>query len=668
MSEPSATRLASAIRFLAIDAIVRAGEGHQGVPLGMAEIATALYTRHLKFDAADPTWPDRDRVVLSNGHGSMLLYALLHLSGYERIGIEQVSTFRDFGSRCEGHPEFDPASGIEVTTGPLGQGIANAFGMAVAEAYLNARFGAGVVDHRTYAFVGDGCLQEGIGQEMISLAGHLRLGKLTLLWDDNRITDDGATDLAISEDVAARFRVAGWHVVEVDGHDVDAVSAAIDDAKGDARPSLIACRTIIAKGLARLQGQRGGHSAKLFPEDAAAARAQLAWSSPPFEVPADVLAGWRDAGRRSRPERERWQARLAALPPAERAEFERIVAGELPEGWRDVLLAYKRSALEREPLASGIFISAEINDQLVDRMPERMVACADLEAPTNHKRRLAAFTAEDRSGAYVHCGVREHVMGAMANGMAAHGGVVPLAVTYLAFSDYERPAMRMAALMGLPVKFVFSHDSIGIGRNGPTHQPVEILASLRAMPNMLVLRPADAAEAAECWEIAFEHRSGPSTLVFARQALPHVRRAHTSTNLSRRGAYVLAEADGGPREVTLLATGSEVTLALAARAALQAAGTPTAVVSMPSWELFAAQDSAYRSSVLGAGTARLGCEAALRFGWDRWLGERGGFVGMTGFGASGPAEVLYPHFGITAEAIVAEARRLLATRPESAIA
>jgi len=668
MSEPSPTGLANAIRFLAIDAIVRAGEGHQGVPLGMAEIATALYTRHLKFDAAEPTWPDRDRVVLSNGHGSMLLYALLHLSGYERIGSEQVSTFRDFGSRCEGHPEFDPASGIEVTTGPLGQGIANAFGMAIAEAHLNARFGDGVVDHRTYAFVGDGCLQEGIGQEMISLAGHLRLGKLILLWDDNRITDDGATDLSISEDVAARFRVADWHVVEVDGHDLDAVSTAIDAAKSDPRPSLIACRTVIAKGIARLQGQRGGHSARLFPEDATKAREQLGWSSPPFEVPADVLAAWRAAGRRSRGEREGWRARVAVLPPAERAEFERIVAGELPEGWRDVLLEYKRGALDRAPSPSGIFISAEINDLLVERMPERMVACADLEAPTNHKRRLAAFTADDRRGAYVHCGVREHVMAAMANGMAAHGGVVPLAVTYLAFSDYERPAMRMAALMGLPVKFVFSHDSIGIGRNGPTHQPVEILASLRAMPNMLVLRPADAAEAAECWEVAFEHRSGPSTLVFARQALPHVRRMHTSANLSRRGAYVLAEASGGAREVTLLATGSEVALALAARDTLQAAGTPTAVVSMPSWELFAAQDAAYRSSVLGPGTVRVACEAALRFGWDRWLGERGGFVGMTGFGASGPAEVLYPHFGITPAAIVAEARRILASQPETVTA
>ncbi len=661
MESPAPSRLADAIRFLAIDAIVRAGEGHQGVPLGMAEIATALYTRHLKFDAADPTWPDRDRVVLSNGHGSMLLYALLHLTGYERMGIEQISTFRDFGSRCEGHPEIDPASGIEVTTGPLGQGIANALGMAVAEAWLNARFGDGIVDHHTYAFVGDGCLQEGVGQEMIALAGHLHLGKLILLWDDNRITDDGSTALSISEDVSARFRVADWHVAEVNGHDLEAVSDAIAAAKADPRPSMIACRTVIARGIVRLQGQRGGHSARLFAEDAAQARRDLDWTSAPFELPVDVLSAWRAAGTRHRAEREGWAARVAALPAAERTEFERMLAGEMPAGWREVLADYRRRSAAAEPATSGIFVSAEINNALVDLLPERLVACADLEAPTNHKRRLAAFTAADRRGTYVHCGVREHVMGAMANGMAAHGGVVPLAVTYLAFSDYERPAMRMAALMGLPVKFVFSHDSIGIGKNGPTHQPVEIMASLRAMPNMLVMRPADAVEAAECWEIAYEHRTGPTTLVFARQALPHVRPAPGTENRSRRGAYVLAEAEGGPRSVTLLATGSEVALALAARRELQAAGTPTAVVSMPSWELFEAQDAAYRAAVLGAGTVRVACEAALRFGWDRYLGERGGFVGMRGFGASGPADALYKHFGITSQAIVAEARRLLDT-------
>jgi transketolase len=652
-------RLAHAIRFLSIDAIVRATEGHQGVPLGMAEIATALFTRHLKFNPLDPTWPDRDRFVLSNGHGSMLLFSLLYLTGYEAISLEQIKTFRELGSHCEGHPEFNPAHGIEVTTGPLGQGIANAFGMAVAEAYLNARFGAGLVDHHTYAFVGDGCLQEGIGQEMISLAGHLRLGKLILFWDDNRITDDGATALSISEDVGARFRVADWHVVEVDGHDIEAVSAAIAEAKKDPRPSLIACRTVIARGIARLQGQRGGHSGKLFPEDVEAARSSLGWPHPPFEVPADILQAWRDAGRHSDGQYAAWRRRVEALPATERAEFERVMAGRLPSGWREVLLDYKRRAANQNPAPGGIMISAEINDLLTEVLPERMVGCADLEAPTSHKRRLQAFTAQDCSGVYVHCGVREHVMGAMANGMAAHGGVIALAVTYLAFSDYERPAMRMAALMGLPVKFVFSHDSIGVGKNGPTHQPVEILASLRAMPNMLVMRPADAVEAAECWEVALERHDGPSTLVFARQSLPLVRHEHVEKNLSQRGAYVLAEAEGGARAVTLLATGSEVALALEARARLQAQGIPTAVVSMPCWELFDAQDDAYRAAVLGRDTVRIGVEAALRFGWDRYLGERGGFIGMTGFGASGPAEALYEHFGITPAAIVAEAKRCL---------
>jgi transketolase len=663
MSQPATAPLANAIRFLAIDAIVRATEGHQGVPLGMAEIATALYTRHLKFLPADPTWPDRDRVVLSNGHGSMLLYALLHLTGYAQFPIEEIRRFRELGAHCEGHPEIDPASGIEVTTGPLGQGIANAFGMAVAEAYLNARFGDGLVDHHTYAFVGDGCLQEGVGQEMISLAGHLKLGKLVLLWDDNRITDDGSTALSISENVAERFRVADWHVVEVDGHDLEAVSAALAAAKSDPRPSLVACRTVIARGIARLQGQRGGHSGRLHPEDAEIARRELDWPHAPFEIPPQVLDAWRAAGERGRGAHQAWQERHAALSAGQRAEFDRVMAGELPAGWREVLQAYKRRAVDLEEAPGGIMISAEINDLLTEVLPERMVGCADLEAPTSHKRRLEAFTAGHRAGAYVHCGVREHLMGAMANGMAAHGGVIPLAVTYLAFADYERPAMRMAALMGLPVKFVFSHDSIGVGKNGPTHQPVEILASLRAMPNMLVLRPADAVEAAECWEIALEQRSGPTTLIFARQALPTVRRQPQDQNLSRRGAYVLEEAEGGARAVTLLATGSEVAVALQARQQLQAEGIPTAVVSMPCCERFDAQDAGYRAAVLPPGGVRVAVEAAVRFGWDRYLGERGGFVGMTGFGASGPADALYELFGITPTAVAAEAKRLSQTLP-----
>jgi transketolase len=451
-------------------------------------------------------------------------------------------------------------------------------------------------------------------------------------------------------------------VVEVDGHDIEAVSAALEAARADPRPSLLACRTVIGRGIPRVQGRREGHSARLHPDDAAAARELLGWPHAAFEVPAPVLSRWREAGRRSAAGHAAWQARVGALPAAERHEFERVMRGELPEGWRTVLEDYRRRAIESPRAEGGILISAEINDLLAPVLPERMVGCADLEAPTSHKRSLRAFTAQDRGGAYVHCGVREHVMGAMANGMAAHGGVVPLAVTYLAFSDYERPAMRMAALMGLPSKFVFSHDSIGIGRNGPTHQPVEILASLRAMPNMLVMRPADAVEAAECWEVALAHRTGPVSLVFARQALPAVRTRHTQENLSRRGGYVLAEAERGPRRVTLLATGSEVLLALAARDRLEAADVATAVVSLPCWELFDAQDTAYRQAVLGPGTVRVAVEAAMRFGWDRYLGERGGFIGMAGFGASGPAEALYDKFGITPDAIAGEALRLVEAR------
>lgn len=659
MTNVNPSQMANAIRMLSVDAIVRATEGHQGVPLGMAEISTALFGQHMKFNPKDPLWPDRDRFVLSNGHGSMLLYSLLYLTGYEHISLDQIKSFRELGSHCAGHPECDPAMGIEVTTGPLGQGIANAFGMAVAEAYLSAKYGKDIVDHYTYAFVGDGCLQEGIGQEMISLAGHLRLGKLVLFWDDNRITDDGSTSLSISENVSDRFRVAGWHVIEVDGHDIDEVAAAIVLAKKDPRPSMIACRTIIGKGIPRVQGQRGGHSARLYEEDAAATREALGWPHAPFEIPAEVLGAWRAAGERSAAEYQDWKARVAALPAPQRAEFERIQAGKLPEDWQDVLIDYRKRAVEQGLPQAGIMLSAEINDLLLEVLPERMVGCADLEAPTSHKRRLQAFNADDKSGAYVHCGIREHVMGAMANGMAAHGGVIPLAVTYLPFSDYERPAMRMAALMKLPVKFVFSHDSIGIGKNGPTHQPVEILASLRAMPNMRVMRPADAVEASECWEIALEQRTCPVSLVFARQNLPLVRTSHSATNLTRRGAYVLAEAEGGKRKVTLLATGSEVALAVEARKQLQAEGIPTAVVSMPCWDLFEEQDDAYRAEVLGVGTVRVGVEAAMKFGWERYIGDNGGFVGMTGFGASGPADQLYKLFGITPEAIVAQAKKRL---------
>jgi len=651
--------MAHAIRFLSVDAILAAGEGHQGVPLGMAEIATTLYARHLKFDPAAPTWPDRDRVVLSNGHGSMLLYSLLHLTGYHEISLDALRRFRELGSPCAGHPERDLLAGIETTTGPLGQGIANALGMAIAEASLNARFGDTLVDHRTWAFVGDGCLQEGVGQEVVQLAGHLRLGKLTFLWDDNAITDDGATQLSISEDVAERFRVAHWHVQEIDGHDIAAVDVAMAATRLDPRPSLIACRTAIARGLPRLEGQRGGHSGKLFPQDRAEMAERYRWTADSFEVPLAIAKAWRGTSARGAEARTAWAARIAGTAGPVRQEFERVHARALKPGWREAIHDFKRRAASEGQGAFSIGSSGEIAAALYDVLPEIMTACADLEAPTNHKRQLSAFDAEHRSGRYLHCGVREHAMGALTNGIAAHGGVIPLAVTYLPFSDYERPAMRMTALMGLPSIFVFSHDSIGIGKNGPTHQPVEIIASLRAMPNMLVLRPCDAVEAAEAWEIALERETGPTSLIFARQSLPQLRRDGGSENRSERGAYVLTEAEGGARKVTLLSTGSEVQIALAARELLQRENIPAAVVSMPSWSLFEAQDRAYRQSVLGTGCVRVAVEAAVKFGWERWIGEDGGFIGMSGFGASGPAEELYRHFGITAEAVAAEARARL---------
>lgn len=650
--------MANAVRFLSMDAIERVGEGHPGTPLGAADIATALFTRHLKFNLEDPLWFDRDRFVQSNGHGSMLLYALLHLSGYAKMPLDEIKRFRELGSRCEGHPEYDPSCGIETTTGPLGQGIANAAGMALAEAFLNRRFGPGIVDHRTWALVGDGCLQEGVGHEVISLAEHLRLGKLCFLWDDNLMTDDGGIELASTEDMPARFRAAGWHVQEVDGHDIEALSAAMLLTKRDPRPSMVACRTVIGRGIPGVEGTRAAHSARVLRRHSDAAREALGWPYPAFTVPDDVLSAWREAARRSLPEHEAWQARVAALPTDKRRELDRLREGRLPEGWERELRAFARDAAAGRRTESGIKLPGDIVDIVAEAIPELVSGAPDLEGATQHKRRMGTFTASDQGGRYVHYGIREHAMGAIMNGMAAHGGVVPVGVTYLVFSDYMRPTLRLAAMMGLPVQFVFSHDSIGIGRNGPTHQPVEYLASLRAIPNMLVLRPADAVEAAECWEVALNNRTGPSSLVFARQPLESVRDV-AGANLSARGAYVLVEAQGGARRATLLATGSEVALAVKARAALQAEGVPTAVVSMPSWELFERQDRAYRDGVLGRGTIRVGVEAAVRLGWDRYLGEDGGFVGMAGFGASGPEQELFEHFGITPEAVAAEVRRRL---------
>ena len=644
---PNIQSMADAIRFLAIDAIRKAGEGHQGVPLGMAEIAATLYANHLKVAPEDPLWPDRDRVVLSNGHGSMLLYALLHLSGYEKVSLEALKSFRTLHSVCAGHPEIEQDAGIEITSGLLGQGIACAVGMAVAEERLAARFGRDLVNHRTWAFVGDGCLQEGMGQEAISLAGHLQLGRLTFLWDDNQITDDGDTALSISEDVPARFRAAGWHVVPVDGHDIDAVDTALTAAKADPRPSLIACRTTIARGIPRLQGQRGGHSAPLTVEDTQEARAARNWPHPAFHVPQEVYDDWRCAMDRGAQARTDWMARLATHP--EKEEFTRWMTGALPTGWADAL-----PGSCEEPRAT-ILSSGDICDALTRVLPESIVLCADLEAPTNHKRSRLAFTPANRAGTYVHCGVREHLMGAMVDGIAAHGGLRPINVTYLAFADYERPAMRMAALMGLPALFVFSHDSIGVGSNGPTHQPVETLAGYRAMPNMRVFRPADAVETREAWQIALETGDGPSMLALSRQDADQVR-SDTSENLTRFGAYVLA----GPeqdRDLTLIATGTEVGLAMQARETLAPLGIRTTVVSMPCWELFEDQPAAYQAQVLGD-APRIAIEAALKFGWERWLRPTDRFIGMTGFGASAKAPALYAHFGITENRIVEAAKEL----------
>jgi len=620
--------MANAIRFLSMDALERINDGHPGTPLGCAEITTALFTRHLKFNPKDPHWPDRDRFVQSNGHGSMLIYSLLYLSGYEKMSIDQIMNFRQLGSRCPGHPEYDLDAGVETTTGPLGQGVANAVGMAVAEEFQRHRFGPELVNHRTYALFGDGCMMEGVTQEVISLAGHLQLGNLTFMWDDNKITDDGDIAQATSDDNLARFRLSGWHVVEADGQDVDSVDAALSLAKDDPRPSLVACRTEIGFGVPRIQSQRAAHGGKVSKEDTDAARAFLGWPHEPFVVPDDVLAAWRTAGLRNVDAYDAWHQRFGSLPAGEKAEFERVLNRDLPDGWLDALHAFKNAMAEEKPSQPTIKTSGAVVGVLADAVPELIGGAPDLEAATKHKNHMRPFTKDDRGGTYIHYGVREHAMGSMMNGMVLHGGVVPYGATFLTFSDYERHSLRMAAMMGLPVLFVFSHDSIGIGRNGPTHQPVEQIPSLRAIPNMLVFRAADAVETAECWELALCQKDRPSVLIHSRQAVPTLRVDGGAENRSAMGAYVLADAEGGERRVTLFATGSEVQVALAARETLQAEGVPTAVVSMPCWELFEEQDAEYRGSVIGRGTVRIAVEAATGLGWERYVGEDGGFVGM----------------------------------------
>ena len=653
-------RMANAIRALAMDAVEAARSGHPGMPMGMADAATVLFTRFMKFDSAAPDWPDRDRFVLSAGHGSMLLYALLHLTGYPDMTMDEIRRFRQLGSRTAGHPEYGHAAGIETTTGPLGQGIATAVGMALAERMMAARFGEDAVDHRTYVIASDGDLMEGVSHEAASLAGHLGLGKLIVLFDDNAISIDGPTALSVADNVPARFAAYGWHTSAVDGHDPDAVAAAIQAAQDDGRPSLIACRTVIGYGAPNKAGTAGSHGAPLGEDEIDGARKALSWDLPPFELSADVLAAWRAAGARSRPQREAWRTRIEALPAERRAAFERAVSGALPHGWEAALDAHIDRLVEAQPKRATRQSSGEALNVLAPLVPELIGGSADLTGSNNTLFKDAGIvTRDDFSGRYIHYGVREHGMAAAMNGMALHGGIVPYAGTFLIFSDYLRPALRLAALMRKQAIYVLTHDSIGLGEDGPTHQPVEHLASLRAMPNLRVFRPADAVETAECWAAALAHRTGPSVLALTRQALPALRGPQHDRGLATRGGYVLAAASSGAPRAVLLATGSEVSIAFEARIILEDGGIPTQVSSLPCWELFEEQPASWRESVLGDDAVRVGIEAACGLGWERYLGADGVFIGMTGFGASAPHADLYEHFGLTAGAVADAVRARL---------
>jgi transketolase len=639
--------LANAIRALSMDAVEAANSGHPGMPMGMADVATLLWTEYLKHDPQDPAWHDRDRFVLSAGHGSMLIYALLHLSGYEHPTIEEIANFRKLGSPCAGHPENFMLAGVEATTGPLGQGFGMAVGMAIAERHLNAVFGDDLVDHRTWVIAGDGDLMEGINHEAAGLAGHLQLGRLIVFWDDNKITIDGSTDLSRSEDTLARYTATGWHIVECNGHDFAGIRRAIDEALADPRPSLIACRTIIGWGAPNKQGTSATHGAALGADEVAAARKQLVWESEPFEIPDEILSAWRRAGGRGGKTHEAWRARLAASP--ERTEFVRRMEGRLPEGmaksdYLDWLIANPQKIATRK--ASELALEA-INAAV----PDTLGGSADLTGSNNTKTKAQKpLTKDDYSGCYIYYGIREFGMAAAMNGMALHGGIIPYGGTFLVFSDYCRPAIRLSALQGVRVIYVMTHDSVGLGEDGPTHQPVEHLTSLRLIPNLAVYRPADAVETAECWALALERGDGPSLLALTRQNLRQMR-LQRSDNLCARGAYRLRGA-GAARRVVLLATGSEVEVAMATADSLEAQGIGADVVSMPCWSLFDAQDAAYRADILPEGALIVSMEAGTTLGWERYVGPRGLSIGLDRFGASAPAPDLFKRFGFTAEAIV----------------
>ncbi|MEX0282792.1 MAG: transketolase [Arenibacterium sp.] len=655
---------AAAIRALTLDAVHAANSGHSGMPMGMADVATVLFEKHLKFDASAPDWPDRDRFILSAGHGSMLLYSLLYLSGYPKMTLQQLKDFRQWGAVTAGHPEFGHAPGIETTTGPLGQGIANAVGFAIAEEVQRARFGRKIVDHHTYVIAGDGCLMEGVSQEAITLAGRLKLGKLIVLWDNNNITIDGAVDIADATNQPARFRASGWQVIEIDGHDPEEIDAALTKARSNRRPTMIACKTHIALGHAA-QDTSKGHGALTDPEQLRAAKESYGWNYGPFEVPEDVKSAWEAIGRRGATDHAEWQSRLSEQSERKQSEFARIFARDVPRRLPATIRALKKQMSESAPKLATRASSEKVLEVVNPIMTETLGGSADLTGSNNTKTAdLGIFLPENRKGRYIHYGIREHGMAAAMNGMVLHGGIRAYGGTFMCFTDYARPSMRLAALMRIPTVFVMTHDSIGLGEDGPTHQPVEHLAISRATPNTYVFRPADTIETAESWEMALTAKETPSVLSLTRQGLPTVRLDHKQRNLSAQGAYILAEATG-KRQAILIATGSEVSIALEAREKLEADGIGTRVVSMPCMELFAEQDESYRRKVLPAGPVRVGIEAAVRQGWDRWLlGERGreakaAFIGMDGFGASAPANVLYEKFGITPDAAVAKVKELL---------
>jgi transketolase len=643
-------KLANALRFLALDGVEKANSGHAGLPMGMADVATVLYSRFLKFDPSDPTWPDRDRFVLSAGHGSMLLYGLNYLTGYKAMRLDDLKQFRQTGSRTPGHPEHDVEAGIETTTGPLGQGLATSVGMAIAEAHLAVRF-EGLVDHFTYVIASDGDLEEAVSHEASSLAGHLSLGKLIVFYDDNSISIDGPTSLAFTDDTPARFAAYGWHVQRIDGHNTAAIAAATAAAQSDPRPSLIACKTIIGFGSPHLAGTHEAHSNAFGPAELAATRDSLNWPYGPFEIPDDVLGAWRGFGARGAPVRQAWEATLKSVSATKQADFKAAIAGTIPAAVGEALTALKQDAVATKPKLATRQCSGKVLEAIFGALPELMGGSADLTPSNNTKvKNFPEIATGSFGGRYIHYGVREFGMCAAMNGMAVHGGIIPYGGTFMCFSDYARPAIRLASLMKQRVVFVMTHDSIGLGEDGPTHQPVEHLAALRAIPHLLTMRPADQVETAECWELAISHSDRPSLLALSRQGVPALREDY-AVNKSAKGAYILDKAEG-TEHVRIFATGTEVYLARDARAQLKAKGINATVVSMPCYNLFDEQDDAYRTEVLGArDTLKVGIEAAVRFGWDSIIGQDGIFIGMKGFGDSGPAPDLYKHFNITAEAV-----------------